>query len=517
MPQTTVPGFLYDARGNPVLPGVGNLHKRTEADDRLRPSPRSHFNDFSALLSPRRYQELVTEGRKLGSVGQPSALFDQKADYVAAGHFLVQFLGSDAAYGTAAQPVIEDALRICNLRGPLYDWKTTLRLFVPTLATDGQLYVLLTRWMETNWPAIQILEAHRIGQRDPGEAIVKRTDAFTVTADGSRIQGAYTGLRISKGHIYNVQGTEVAYRVLGATPEEDQDISARDLFRVARPRTFSEDRTPPEIAAAALEFIGLGLAWEAALDQQILDSRRDLIEQNATGKVDPMQQLSGMGRTGSPEGSPTTIEERGHHRIIKTGHSLEAFESSRPSDQYMNFEERGSSRGAAASRWRSEMLSPGKLSGAANRAFQDQMNTLIQESFDTTNKAGCRILGYFASVLASPELGAIANHAETRKWGIAAPPWFEVDRASAKYDLDDVAAGRTSMRKLRARDGHTSLQVYRERALDYIDAQTVSAEFAGKVPLDVIRGDEGVTVQRTGGQGQESQSSPQRTQSSDTE
>lgn len=501
MPQTQVPGFLYDSRGNPVLPGAGNLHRRTEADDRLRPTPRSHYNDYSALLSPRRFPELVTESRKLAATGQPSALLDQKADYVAASHFRPQFKGTDADYGTAALPILESALQIVNLRGYLYDWKTSWRLCVPSLATDGRIWVLLTRWPDTGWPALQFLEAHRIGQRESCTGIVGKDEAFTTITDENgttkQIRGAYRGLRISKGIITNTAGTEVAYRVLGAAPDgsEDQDISARDLYPVGRPRSFSEDRTPPEIAAAALDFIGLDLAWQSQLDQQIIDARLTLIETTATGKPDPAQLLTGM-RNGTPAGTPTTIDERGMTRIIKSGMELKPHESARPSDQWMNFEERGSSRGAAAMRWRAEMLNPTRLSGAANRAFQDQINTLIQETFSTIDKAATRALNYISAVLSGPPLGVLPVHPESMKWGIATPPWFEVDRASAKYDLDDVAAGRTSMRTLRARDGKTSIEVYQERALDYLEAKKVSD--ATGVPIDILRGDEGATVQRTG-------------------
>ncbi|MFK5165395.1 hypothetical protein, partial [Propionibacterium freudenreichii] len=75
-----------------------------------------------------------------------------------------------------------------------------------------------------------------------------------VADDGStkRVRGAYAGMTIQLGHIYNKVGTCVAYRVLGATPDEDEDISARDMLCVSRPRRFSEGRPLPELAAPLL-------------------------------------------------------------------------------------------------------------------------------------------------------------------------------------------------------------------------------------------------------------------------
>lgn len=499
MPATTVPGFLLDPYGRPAVytGGAGNLYRRTAADERLREKPRNHYADYITLLSPTRNRELVSECRAVATSGQPAALLAQKADYVAASHFRPQFRGADTAYGSAALPIVEDALQICNLRGALYDWETSWRLAVPSLATDGNIYVLLTQW-ETGFPSLQFLEAHRIGQRDSSVTVVGASDALTTITDpdGSNprdVRGAYKSLRLVGGHIYNLQGTEVAYRVLGADPDgkDDRDISARDLFRVARPRFYSEGRTAPELAAAVLDFFALHEAQTAQLDQQTTDAKLTIVETNATGKADPVAQLAGMGSTTTLDGSPTTVVDRGDWRYIKSGTGqLAPWQSQRPSDQWMNFDARVSSRAAAAIGWRSEMLDPTALRGAATRAFQDQINTGIQSTFKVIDKAATRALRYITAKLTGAPLNALPVHAEAGAWGIAPPPWFEVDRASARYDLADVAAGRVAMSTLHARDGSTTAEVYRARGRDYLEAAAIAAEM--NVPLDTILGNNGV-------------------------
>jgi hypothetical protein len=495
MPAQTVSGFLLDPYGRPAVytPAAGNLYRPTAADERLREKPRNHFGDYIDLLSPSRFTSLVSECRAAASRGQPQALLEQKADYVAASHFRPHFLGTDTAYGSAALPLIENALGLCNLRGYLFDWKTTWRLAVPALATDGSIYVLLTQWGDTGWPAIQILEAHRIGQRDHTKQVVGPDDALTqiTDPDGANprdIRGAYRGLRISGGHIYNAQGTEVAYRVLGPDPSDDRDISARDLFRVARPRFYSEGRTAPELAAAVLDFLALGEAQTAQLDQQTTDAKLTVVETNATGKADPVAQLAGMGSPSGLDGTPTQLIDRGEWRYIKSGTgALTPWQSQRPSDQWMNFDARVSARAAASLRWRAEMLDPTALRGAATRAFQDQINTAIQETYSTIEKAASRTLRYFVAKLSGAPLAMLPLHPEAARWGIAPPPWFEVDRASAKYDLADVAAGRVSMSTLHQRDGSTTAEVYESRARAYKEAETVAREMG--VPLNIVLGD----------------------------
>jgi len=493
MPAATVSGFLLDQFGRPaVFGGQGNLYRRTDDDTRLRPLPPSHFADYLALLSAGRYRVLVSECRALAARGLVSALLDQKADYVAASGFRPRFAGDDSEYGAIALAELESALKICNLRGPRFDWRRTWRLAVPTRATDGRYFILLTQWGDSGHPALQVLEGHRIGQRDENEAIVKN-EAKTRLEDGTTARGVYAGLTINNGIISTPDGTEVAYRVLAPDKADDMDISARDMIHVATPSRFSEGTAIPDLAKALPDFMALDTAQTCQLDQQIIDAKLTVIEKNASGRIDIAAHMAGMGGT-TADGTPTEKIERGGFRYIKSGvGELSPWSSQRPSDQWMNFDARVASRAAAAIKWRVEMLDPTALRGAATRAFQDQINTAIAEEFSTIEAPAIRVIGYFISKLT--QLGRIPAHEEWSKWTIAPPPWFEVDRASARIDIEDVAAGRTPMSVLHARDGHTTVEVYTSRATAYELALATQAEHPD-VPLAFILGDLGRTASR---------------------
>jgi hypothetical protein len=267
------------------------------------------------------------------------------------------------------------------------------------------------------------------------------------------------------------------------------------MIHVSRPRRFSEGRPAPEMASAMLDFLAIDTAQTCQLDQQIQDARLTLIETNASGKYDASMAFSAPPRTGTPSGNPTEVVERAQTRIIKSGMTLTPHEASRPSDQWMNFDWRVLQRAAASIRWRAEMLDPSKLGGAANRSFQDQVNTCIHDEFAIDAPAATRAVRYFIAKLT--KLGEIPPHAEWAAWGIAAPPWFEVDRASAKIDLDDVAAGRVPMGVLHGRDGHTTAEVYNMRATAY-ELALATAKKHPDVPLPIIMGDLGMTAQRSG-------------------
>lgn len=492
MPTTSAPGFLLDPYGRPALLTAGPvLYRRTRDDDRLRPPPPNHFADYLVLLDPANYRRLVSECRALASTGLVAALLEQKADYVSASHFAPRFCGHDTAWGAQALAVLGEALKICNVRGPRFNWRETWRMSIPVRATDGRFFILL-RKTEEGWPQIQMLEGHRIGTRDTSKRLVGdeaysyRYDEATGTRSTRRSYGLYAGCLIDNGVIYNEDGCEVAYRLLGEEPGEDQDISARDMIHVARPSRPSEGSTPPELARAYLDFLALRDAQTAQLDMQVAHAKMTFLETNETGRQDPTLALTGM--AAQRDGTPMEMVDRGLWRYVKSGMGkVEQFKSDRPSDQWMNFDMRVASRAAAAIRWRLEMLDPEKIgSGAANRAFQDQINTAIADEFSILEPHAVRVLGYITSCLI--QLGQIPASEEWMCWRIAPPPWFEVDRNSARIDLEEVAAGRISMSTLHQRDGRTTIEVMTERATTYETALQVAADHPD-VPLSIILGE----------------------------
>lgn len=494
MPSTLAPGFLVDQFGRPLAPrgGMGNLFRRSRDDNEKRPSAPNHFADYAALLSSGRWRELVSESRFQASRTLVSALVESKAGYVSASGWRPRFEGADAAWGARASEWLAESLRIANIRGPRFTWARSWRLSTENYVTSSGFFVLLTSWGDTGQPALQFIEAHRIGQRDDQRCIVGPTDALTeiVDADGRtrRIRGAYRGLAINNGIITTPAGTEVAYRILGASPDEDQDVSARDLIYVAAPKSYSESRPAPALSASLLDFLALEMAQTAQLDQQIADARRDILEETASGLPPAGALLTGM-TDGSGQGADTEVVQRGAYRFIKSGNKLTAFSSTRPSDQWMNFDLRVIKRASRAVGWCWEMLDPEALRGGATRALQDQVNTYILEDFESTAPAVVRCVRYF--VAKGIQAGALPAHPEWRRWSIAPPPWFEVDRNSARIDLEEVAAGRVAMSTLAARDGYTMAEVFRQRSADYQLALQVAGLPAAPTPLEVILGNQG--------------------------
>lgn len=463
-----MPSVILDAFGKPAqqMGGGGALYARTEADARLRPPKLWHFDDYISLLSSGRWRMLLSESRAVASRGLVSAAADQKADYVSASHWRPYFTGEDGEYGDEAEMLLEDTSALCCTRGPRFDWRTFWRIGVLSCISDGSFFVLLTSNAD-GWPLLQPIEAHRIGQRGGGGNTVMPGSAFTTIKkdDGTtdRITTPYEDLKIVNGVIYNKAGAEVAFRVLGPTPGEDEDISARDMIHVGAPRWFSEGRPIPQLAPALLDLMGVDLARTAQLDQQILDSRLTFVEKNATGKRDPVKDLVNPPFTPPTNaGTMPEITERGAYRYVKANGDLSAHQSSRPSDQWMNFDMRTAATALAAIRWRIEMLDPAGMKGAATHAFMDQINTSIMNTFQDFRHAAKRANIY--RVAKFTQIGVLPDHKEFLRWDITPPPEFVVDRNSMRSEIEAVRAGAESMPNLLRKGGHRARHTLTEQA-----------------------------------------------------
>lgn len=469
-----MPSVILDAFARPaVYHGNGSaLYPRTGDDARLRPAPRSHFGDYSELLNPSLWKLLLSESRAIASKGQVAAALWQKADYISGSHWRPYFTGKDTEWGEQAEELLEETNTAVCTRGPRFDWRTIWHLGVTTCASDGGYFINLTSaGGDPTWPLLQPIEAHRIGNRGM-ETTVKARSAITriknsddPSAPPITIYTPYTDLRIQNGIITNRQGMEIAYRVLGATAEEDEDVSARDMIHIGAPRWFSELRPLPEIAPALLDILGIDLARSSQLDQQILDSKLTVVETNGTGMRDPTRDMLNPAPLGPNPitGSPPEMVERAQYRYLKHGTGeMKPWQSQRPSDQWMNYDQRISATSLAAIRWRLEMLNPSDLKGAATRGFQDQINTLFLSVFEFFRHPAQRCTRY--RIAKHIQGGRLPDSPDFLRWNIEQPPEFVVDRASLRYEIEGVRAGYQSMPSLQRRNGMRSRKVIAEQA-----------------------------------------------------
>ena len=158
------------------------------------------------------YRETVTAAwRRLGLLASTQAL--TRPAYVACVQKAAGQLRQDGFFSRQiAQAYVDQAARLRE-----YAATQGLSAAVYTETTDG-------------YPQFQIIPWHAIGDR---------TGADVVQA------GPYKGLRQYNGVIFNQYGRPVAYRILGQTPADDRDVSARDMDFIREPLAVDQGRGLP--------------------------------------------------------------------------------------------------------------------------------------------------------------------------------------------------------------------------------------------------------------------------------
>jgi hypothetical protein len=424
--------------------------------------------DWASLLPRSRYFESVSDCRWIASsFGLVSGAMEQKADYICASGMRAMFDGDDDEYGDLLEDALTEADKVAGVRGPRFTTKEMCRLTIKAFATDGDVFWVPTQ-SESGFPQLQLIEAHRVGQRDSSKTVVE--------------SGRFKGARISAGIIMDRVGREIGFNILGAAEDgsEDVQLSAAECWHVARPKWSSEGRPLPEIAPAILDLWDVREMREAAKMQAIVNARLTLIESNQTGKADTAKAALSL-PAGVPTrtlgGSMVDVVEKGGIRYIRNGNTLTAHSANMPADQWQRFDTRVSMTSLYAMGWRYEMLDLASLGGSTTRAFQDQINTTIYSAFAAIEPYVVRWRQYQAAKLT--KLGILPQHPEWYKIGVTPPPEFTCDPSrSVTSDIDGVRAGLESVPMIHARNGTTSKRVLRSQAR-YLRMQASVAAKAG--------------------------------------
>ena len=477
----------------------------TEGDKYRLNRPRLD-GDMATLLSRQKHKMIINDGRWIreafpivgGSV-------EQKADYVSAAGWLPEFSGKDRAWGERAQEKLHLALDIADVRGPLFDWTDLWWTACCSLDVDGSVFPILSQ-TETGFPKVQFLEAHRVGQRN-SIRIVGATDAYTYinATDGGtpvKVYGAFVGKKIINGIIYDNAGAELAYRVLGETPDEDRDIPARDQLHVTHPRWFSDGRPFPAIAYSALDIYDIKEGRELERIKQKVQSSLTVIESNETGAppaIPPMG--SGPAPAAADTTEPTTqMMMAGLVRYIRSGGGkLDMSQSMGPADGWRAYDRIIIAGALFGMGWRAEMLDLSLLGGAGVRGFQDNINTVILARHRRLARYCLRVVRFFMAKLI--QRGDIEASADWDKWTIPPPPEFNVDASRAmQQDRDNIRFGLDSHPStIRRSLGINYQRVLREQA-EYVKRKKEIAEEFGLQPDEIATnlkvGDSGNTVER---------------------
>jgi len=333
-----------------ILDQFGNKFMSAATPSRQRPWQSSAARDLDELVTLSDHATIVGASRRLfANEGIIKGAIESKASYSVGASFIPEYQGPDPAWGAEAKDWLLNWFSIASIQGGVFDWQTILYLLSVGIDRDGDSFLLLTE--QGGLPAVQLVPAHRVGQRD----------------DKPRVEsGGYKGLRIRKGVIFNRAGRPVAYRVLGDTEAEDKDVSARDLLHLFDPSFAEQSRGLPMVAHAINAFRDMAEANEREMAAMLLISSLGFIEYNEHGGPDfdnPLLQYDS-------DGTPSCIAmESGMVKFYKSGDGsrLEELSANRPGPNYQAFHDRLIRSALVGTGWPLSLVNMADGNGTADR------------------------------------------------------------------------------------------------------------------------------------------------------
>jgi len=399
------------------------------------------------------------------------------ASNVVGHHWQAQYKGTDPRFERVAEKYLENWYKVCDVRGAPYTMQTDLRTMVITLLRDGEFFLHLTN--QNGFPSIQFLESHRVGTR------------WDESFKGQVIGGRFDGLPQRNGVAYNRYSRAVAYHYLGDSPELDEWIPAGRLIHVFDPEWFSQGRGISPLVYCVLDLLDVDDWRTNELTAQRMLSAIGLIEHNEDAGPDTLQDRMrrAAGKAPEPNKPKRFIEnfQSGMTRFFKiNGGNIKALETSRPSANQANFEER-IMRGCFRSLgWSYEQAINSKGQTGANVRRDLAQNQKTVEHWQGVLK-GCPWVRCVVYALAAADAndalvddqGKVELPNDWYLWRPQLPPRMTVDYGrDRRADLEELRTGaRTMIQDIRDRGGDERTHIRDQ--IKFYQIKKAEAESAG--------------------------------------
>jgi len=268
------------------------------------------------------------------------------ADFSVGNAYKPQYIGKNTEWWKYAEEwLLNDWYPNCNVRGPHYDFQTSLKLESQLLDIDGDF--LLVYGTENGFPKYQIIQNNRLRCQD--------RDNSPIT------EGPMAGTIISDGVYYTPQGKAVAYHINNAknlvntmvSQSEDVIFSAKDAHLCLDPEFIEKLRGVPSIGAGILQAVSLQEIDAYLMERIKIESTVALIQKTPSGEapvelqntLEQLQELTGAPTSGLNNITPNThaieIRQGGEMKYIHAeGGDLKSLASSTPGNETSGYIER---------------------------------------------------------------------------------------------------------------------------------------------------------------------------------
>lgn len=419
---------ILDPYGNPVYSQRKFASGANRHDPATPPMPLFE-GDFSKLVPDLDRRVIVSCARAIfQDYGPITGALIQKADNVVGRAWAPKFLGADKEWGKRAKDWLENQwFGMCDVRGRAWDFKTLLWLDSVAVDRDGDFFIHLTE-SESGYPMTQRISVNRVGNRH-AYGITRQKSGFSTVTDGP-----YKGRRISQGVIMDDTNRPIAYRVLGDTEAEDQDIPADRMIHVFDPVWHDQTRGIPSYAGAIKLVYGSMTATEREQMNQNVRSSIALVEYNETGgpDIDDPGVTVGSDATATEAAKPTV--EHFAAGMIKyfrsnSGGKVESVDTNQPGDMWDRFQDRVVRMAASGINWPYELIwKADAINGVLVRNLQERARISVEDRQDVIkNPALFQIRYAIAKAIKVGILPQPKTAGDWWRWDFQMPRKFSID------------------------------------------------------------------------------------------
>lgn len=393
-----------------------------------RPYWGTHAQSIQKEVSVSEWRQIVSASQKLyWNFGPVAGAINDKSMFAVGRSWLPKFDGADKEWGKTAEEW---------LKGQFYDvafvdgndFQTGLFMQSVAVDRDGDSACIYTE-TPTGYPQFQIIPWHAIGSRNNNEIVQV---------------GPYKGLKQYNGVIFNNFGRPVAYQILGNTPKNDRDISARDIDFLREPLVVDQGRGLPAFTSAIIDLRDLTTVQGYVREAAKLAATIGLIEHNELGMADisnPAYVLSDHAPS-----SKFAMEELygGTTRYFRAGAGakLEQLKSEVPSEATDRLMERLIRNAMLGAGMPPEFYwDPSKIGGASVRMIISKVNRTVADRQDLLRSVARRRIGY--AISKAIKLGILPEYqgsdlGGSLKWSFTMPPILTADAGYAGQDAREA-------------------------------------------------------------------------------
>lgn len=427
---------LYDAAGNTNNPS-----------SKGRRSPPVTDVDSRQNLSDWGWRRLLNAARSIyGNCGALRGAMWQMVNYAVGQAFQVQYIGRNREWGNRMEEAVYESDKICDVRGPAYDFSTALKLDLLSIIRDGDCNFILTE-SQSGWPQFQSIPSHRIA-------------SVGTIAEDRAVDGAFAGRVISNGVFLDDAGRFIGARI--ATGQaEFVDVPAGNICQDYRPEFYDQARGVTFLAPAIYDaqdlfdirgYLKTALKAEASIT---------LVEHNELGSPmeSPSSAILGGSATRNEDNTLATTptveyfdDATVRYFRSNTGSKLEAPNSQRPSVQSQQFSFEILRGAFEALGWPIEFYDPSALGGANIRLRVAQAKRTLEGLQHIARRIARRKHTYAIAKLI--KLGVLPPDEDWWKIEHKAPRDLTVDNGrDTKADLELYRIGAMTLDELCARNG----------------------------------------------------------------